>query len=66
MSHNHAVTDNHVIIATGSKKAMLKQRATLAAADMAGRPGHVFDDHRYQVYLNMGHDIGYNFNQEYV
>ena len=60
-STNYAVTDNHVIIAKGSKRAMMRKRADLSKAGY--ERGMANFDSRYHVYLSLHENVGHDFNK---
>ena len=60
-STNYAVTDNHVIIAKGSKRAMMRKRADLSKG--AYEKGMANFDSRYHVYFAMTQPVGHDFNK---
>ncbi len=57
-STQYAVTDNHVIIEKGSKKAMLRKRADLAKTAYETDKGIGNFDGRYHIYLAPSGIIG--------
>ena len=64
-SNAYAVTDNHVIVAKGSKRAMMRKRADLAKAAFEQDKGPSNFDSRFHVYLTITGKIGDDMNKPF-